>query len=98
LRPDRGGDRKGRSDRDAVQEMLHASNPLVAVRDWTMRCKGWINPRAARPGLGPETTDPLLRSREYVTQTARIRPRPSRIIWPAQKPLSSARVVFDAGD
>jgi hypothetical protein len=32
LRPDRRGDREGGNDRDAIQEMLHASYPLWQFR------------------------------------------------------------------
>ena len=49
LRPCRGSDRKGRSDRDAVQEMLHASI-LCGSSDGKMRCKGWGQPEGGPSG------------------------------------------------
>jgi hypothetical protein len=67
LRPDRRGDRKGRNDRDAIQEMLHASYPLWQFRIGEIRCNGSLNLRATLAGLGPETTIMVLRSREYAT-------------------------------
>ena len=39
----------------------------VAVPDWTNTLKGSLNPRVALPGLGPETTRMVFRSREHAT-------------------------------
>jgi hypothetical protein len=39
----------------------------VAVPDWTNTLKGSLNPRVALPGLGPETTRVVFRSREHAT-------------------------------
>jgi hypothetical protein len=71
LRPDRRGDRKDGSDRDATQEMLHAfilcdSSGL----DNTM--KGSLNPRVALSGLAPETTRMVFRSGEHTTVGCRV--------------------------
>ena len=67
LRPGRRRDRKGRSDRNAIQQMLHASILCVAVRDWTIRCKGSLTRAWPVRASGQKQLSWLLRSRENAT-------------------------------
>jgi hypothetical protein len=66
LRPDRRGDRKDGSDRDAIQEMLHAFI-LCGSSGFDNTMKGSLNPRVALSGLAPETTRMVFRSGEHAT-------------------------------
>src|SRR5207302_8717073 len=66
LRPGRGGDRQRRSDRYAIQEMLHASI-LCGSSGLELRCKARTTRGVALADLGAETSCSLFRSREHAT-------------------------------
>jgi hypothetical protein len=76
--------------------MLHASI-LCGSSGLDNALQSRIDARAARPGLGPETTDPLLRSREYAREL-RVFDLAMANNMAGAKTLSSAQVVPYAPD